>query len=382
MAAANIPQKSLAMNGGDGVYSYSRNSFMQVIRFGSFFSFMSRGSIRDESSDMQKKGLDNARTTMAKGILEKLDVKRLLENSHSFVIADLGCSVGPNTFFVVQNIVENVIEKCSRCGIDIEGFEFQAFLNDRASNDFNMLFRLLPSDKPYHVAAVPGSFHGRLFPKASVHLFHSSYSIQWLSQVPSQVQDETSPAWNRGRIYMVDAPMAVTEAYRKQYAKDMEEFLDARAAELVSDGLMALLLPIAPTSSKCMFYGMVQLLESVFTEFITAGSVSEAMLDSFNVPYYSPTSAELEAAVARDGRFIIENIERFERPNLERSQGKIDAIIMHLRAGWEGVIKAHFGDDIIEPLFERFKEKVSESFLLSDQGFEPTAEMLLLLKRL
>ncbi|KAI4389330.1 hypothetical protein MLD38_001566 [Melastoma candidum] len=127
---------------------------------------------------------------MAKWILAKLDVKRLLETSHTFVIADLGCSVGPNTFFVVQNIVETVIEKCSGCGIDIEGLEFQAFLNDKITNDFNTLFRSLPSEKPYHVAAVPGSFHGRLFPKASLHLIHSSYSIQWLSQVPSQVLDD------------------------------------------------------------------------------------------------------------------------------------------------------------------------------------------------
>ncbi|KAI4389331.1 hypothetical protein MLD38_001566 [Melastoma candidum] len=271
---------------------------------------------------------------MAKWILAKLDVKRLLETSHTFVIADLGCSVGPNTFFVVQNIVETVIEKCSGCGIDIEGLEFQAFLNDKITNDFNTLFSG----------------------------YHKSQARSWM----------TSAAWNRGRIYIVDAPKDVTEAYRQQYTKDMEVFLDARAAELVSGGLMALFLPMAPTSSNCTFYGMVLLLESVFRELVA--------VDSFNIQYYSPTSAELKAVVARDGRFVIEKIERFERPKLERSQRIIDAIVMHLRAGWEGIIKAHFGDDVIEPLFERFKERVDQSSLLSDSGFVPLMEMLFLLK--
>jgi jasmonate O-methyltransferase len=38
---------------------------------------------------------------------------------------------------------------------------------------------------PYYVAGLPGSFYTRLFPCHSVHFFHSSYCLMWLSQVPA-----------------------------------------------------------------------------------------------------------------------------------------------------------------------------------------------------
>lgn len=168
-----------------------------------------------------------------------------------------------------EEYCRNRDKKSQSCGIGTKSLEFQAFFNDRASNDFNMLFRTFPQEKTYHVTAVPGSFYGRLFPKASLHLIHSSYSVQWLSRVPEQVLEENSPAWNKEKIYIVDASENVAEVYRNQYAKDMEIFLDARAVELASGGLMALLLPAAPSHSKCIFYGLVQLPESALMELVS-----------------------------------------------------------------------------------------------------------------
>ena len=63
------------------------------------------------------------------------------------------------------------------------------------SNDFNFIFKLLPSfyqkleesygrgSRSCFIAAMPGSFYGRLFPDNSMHFIHSSYSLHWLSQV-------------------------------------------------------------------------------------------------------------------------------------------------------------------------------------------------------
>lgn len=109
------------------------------------------------------------------------------------VIADLGCSSGPNTTLVVSEFIKIVSNICKKLGN--QSPEFQVFFNDLPGNDFNAIFRSLPRVQeklrkqmgsgggPCFFTGVPGSFYGRLFPSESVNIFHSSYSLQWLSQV-------------------------------------------------------------------------------------------------------------------------------------------------------------------------------------------------------
>ncbi|KAF8369993.1 hypothetical protein HHK36_031978 [Tetracentron sinense] len=166
-----------------------------------------------------------------------------------FRIADLGCSVGPNTFIAVQNIIEGVELKYQTLDHNSCIPEFQVFFNDHVANDFNTLFTSLPPDRRYFAAGVPGSFYDRLFPAVSLHFVHATYALHWLSMVPKEVVDINSPAWNKGRIQYTGAPNEVSEAYSAQYAKDMESFLCARAQELASGGLMALLIAAIPNGT-------------------------------------------------------------------------------------------------------------------------------------
>ena len=111
----------------------------------------------------------------------------------SLRIADLGCSSGPNTFFAVLEIVNAVVKLCKKMGRQIP--ELQVFLNDLPGNDFNTIFksvsefqkdlqkRMGTNAESCFVTGVPGSFYGRRFPSKSLHFVHSSYSLQWLSQV-------------------------------------------------------------------------------------------------------------------------------------------------------------------------------------------------------
>lgn len=58
--------------------------------------------------------------------------------------------------------------------------------------------------------------------------------------------DEKSPAWNPGRIHYTNAPAEVVNAYRTQFASDMEGFLKARAREVVMGGMMVILMAGIP----------------------------------------------------------------------------------------------------------------------------------------
>lgn len=131
---------------------------------------------------------------MTKPITEEA-ITELYSSSYPGVIAiaDLGCSSGPNTLFVVSELIKAVDSIRQKIGQNSP--EYQVFLNDLPGNDFNTIFRSLPSFQnrlkkqlgagsgPCFFTGVPGSFYGRLFRNKSLHFVHSSYSLQWLSQV-------------------------------------------------------------------------------------------------------------------------------------------------------------------------------------------------------
>lgn len=92
-------------------------------------------------------------------------------------------------------------------GLSSQVPDFLVLFNDHASNDFNTLFASLPPDRPYYAAGVPGSFHGRLFPEASLHVVHSAHPLPWLGKLPEELLDANSPAYNKGRVYYIGAPV-------------------------------------------------------------------------------------------------------------------------------------------------------------------------------
>ena len=193
----------------------------------------------------QKGAVDATKEMIIQAIANKLDIEKLIcyESSKTIQIADFGCSVGPNTFFAMQNIIEAVEQKYQAMHGNSEtiDLEFQVFFNDHTSNDFNTLFKSLPLSRPYFAAGVPGSFYGRLFPQSSIHIGHSSSALQWLSKVPEEVVDSNSPAYNKGSIYCTGTEKEVSKAFAAQFENDMGTFLNARAEELVSGGLIVLL---------------------------------------------------------------------------------------------------------------------------------------------
>ncbi|XP_061998414.1 loganic acid O-methyltransferase-like [Rosa rugosa] len=325
---------AIRMNGADSLYSYSKYS------------------------SFQRNAIDAAKELIKEAVFDKLDIESF-PSSNTFRVTDLGCAMGPNTFLAVQNILEAVEDKYRTQGRNSEVPEFQVFFSDQAGNDFNQLFQSLPPDRNYFAMGVPGSFYSRLFPKAHLHFVYSSFSLQFLSKVPEEVLDRSSPAWNKGRVHYSNSAHQVVEAYSAQYAKDMECFLNARAQEIVGGGLMAFVVPGRPNEipHAQSYYNMsLDLCGSSLMDMAKKGVIAEDKVDSFNLPIYNASLQEVEAIVKGNGCFSIERMENLPQeklqPNVFRST---------VRAGTEHIIRANFGEEILDEFFDTFCKKYEES---------------------
>ncbi|KAK6151033.1 hypothetical protein DH2020_015965 [Rehmannia glutinosa] len=346
------------MMGGDGPNSYAQNS------------------------EYQKQLLVSAEDLIHDLIHEHLDTENpTFNNSNSTIrIADFGCSVGPNAFFAVDNIISAVEDKYKS---NQNHPEFQVFFNDLIDNDFNTLFRNLPTSRKYFASGSPGSFYGRLFPKATLHFAHCSTALHWLSRIPVEVTEKNSIAWNKGRVHYSGAGKEVKEAYSSQYKEDFETFLSARADELVDGGLMVLVILGFPDGALLCESSIgltFDMLGSCFQEMAKMGKISEEKVDSFNLPFYYPSPSELKAMIEANGLFNIVRIAKLASPMRAKPDPQI--LTSHLKAVIGVLVEEHFGNGMmIEELFRLQFEKMVESPVLFDGKLWKEANYFVFLKR-
>ncbi|KAG2696192.1 hypothetical protein I3760_07G047000 [Carya illinoinensis] len=278
----------------------------------------------------------------------------------SLVIADFGCSSGPNTLFAVSELIK-VVEKLRRQQGQ-QSPEYQVFLNDLPENDFNVIFKLLPSFQKkfssqlgvdagsFFFSGVPGSFYGRLFPKKSLHFTFSSYSLHWLSQVPEHLEN------NKRSIYISStSPPNVAKAYYAQFQKDFSMFLKSRAEELAVGGRMVLTFlgrkSEDPSTKECGY--IWEVLAIALCDMVDKGLIGEEKLDSFNLPHYAPSASELKSVVLMENYFSIDRLEvselKWSSMFGERNFSEAVAdLAMCVRAVVEPFLVSHFGDAIID----------------------------------
>ncbi|KAG9444286.1 hypothetical protein H6P81_015626 [Aristolochia fimbriata] len=299
-------------------------------------------------------------------------------------IADLGCSSGPNALLVISEILDAIDAGSRQLQRPVP--ELTIFLNDLPGNDFNSLFRFLPAfheklkrDKGERIgscfiSAVPGSFYGRLLPRNTLHLVHSSYSLHWLSQVPPAVTSSS----NKGNIYLSETSRAlVVEAYLEQFKRDFHSFLRSRSEEMVSGGRMMLTFlgrRRADPSTKVGCY-IWKMLAQALQDFVSRGLIEERELDAFNLPYYSPSVEEVEDVVEREGSFYLNRAQTFQtswdgsEEDEEDDEGKEKNISIGwkvakvMRAVAEPLLVSHFGSNtalIMDEVFQRYGHIVAE----------------------
>ncbi|GER27275.1 S-adenosyl-L-methionine-dependentmethyltransferases superfamily protein [Striga asiatica] len=331
-----------AMAGGDDAVSYTKNS------------------------SHQRCVIEAANSLVKECITQHIQPKSY-PDLKTFCITDLGCSTGPNTFTAVGNIITAV--KLKYLNTDNRVPEFQVYFNDHAQNDFNTLFKSLPPNMDYYGSGVPGSFYARLFPNGSIHVAHCSYSLHWLSRVPSEIVDRDSTVYNKGRIHYVGAGDEVADAYWRQHAVDILNFLEARAQELVPGGLVVLVNPARPDGvphSKTVMGFIFMLLGDCLVDLCRKGLIEEEKVDEFNLQLNFASPQELERVINQNGRFTIEKMESLTD---KVSTYKIEPAAEHMaqyiaitiRAITTEILKKQFGHEILDQLFALLASKIEQN---------------------
>ncbi|XP_054810843.1 S-adenosyl-L-methionine:benzoic acid/salicylic acid carboxyl methyltransferase 2-like [Prosopis cineraria] len=337
----------LHMNGGMGEASYANNCLLQ-----------------QKVICLTKQIRDEAITCIYK---EKLP--------QSLAIADLGCSSGPNTLFMTCELIKTVETLCRKQ--THESPEYIIYLNDLPSNDFNNIFKSLECFKQKfskqvaggigqcYITGVPNSFYGRILPTSSLHFVHSSYSLHWMSQVPKGVEN------NKGNICMArTSPLNVREAYYHQFQKDFSMFLKCRAVELVKGGRAVLTFlgrSSSDLSSNESCY-ILELLAEALNDMVLEGIIKEDQMDSFNVPYYTPTPSEIKLEIEKEGSFTLNHLEAFEvswkaacgDDELSDDNNSGYKVAQFVRAVAEPLFVSHFGEAIIDDVFHRYQDILAD----------------------
>ncbi|XP_051124212.1 probable jasmonic acid carboxyl methyltransferase 2 [Andrographis paniculata] len=359
-----IKMEYIHMKGGDEDTSYARNSTFQR-------NLMSKSSSKLEEA-------------VRKVVLLCLNQKTLI--SSSIGVADLGCASGPNAFILLSDIIHAINKICSSDEIELLP-ELRLSLNDLPGNDFNSIFASLPdfysTIKPDNggiggcfVSCVAGTFYGRLFPRRSLHLVHSSTSLHWLSQVPPELQN-SGEHLNKGNTYISKSSAeCVREAYLRQFQKDFFSFLRCRADEMVPGGQMVLSFigrvspdPAAPEAAQAW-----EILAQALITMASRGKLEEEKIDAFNAPYYAASAAEVEAVILQEGSFAADCLQEYEvrwdqgfhddgdqsRVLMTKGQrfGRMARAVAEPMIEWS----FGFGEDDMDELFQVYDNLVDDHF--------------------
>ncbi|KAI3665440.1 hypothetical protein L6452_44067 [Arctium lappa] len=349
-------QKVFHMNGGHGENSYAQNS------------------------SLQKKASD----TVKHITLKSLEETYVSMKPKSLGIADLGCSCGQNTLSTIREMVE-VVDETTRKLSNIPP-EYRIYLNDLPTNDFNAIFKILPDfytelnnerrirghkfDSSVFIAGYPGTFYGRLFPNKCLHFIYSSYSLHWLSRVPPGLYDKQGKSINTGNLYISrSSPVQVSKAYFEQFQEDFSLFLRSRSKELLAGGRMVLIL-LGRRDRNHVDRGnsfLWELLSRSFATLVSQGEVTQEKVDEYDTHFYAPSRNELEEEVKKETSFEIDRFEMFEiERNSKASMSHGIAVASTVRAIQESMISHHFGEEILDSLFENYGRLVDEEMIIED----------------
>ncbi|KAL0368052.1 UNVERIFIED_CONTAM: Salicylate carboxymethyltransferase [Sesamum calycinum] len=325
------------MNGGVGEASYANNSLVQ-----------------EKVISMTKPIIEAAVTELMMCSSSSMAPRP----AKSFCMAELGCSSGPNTLIVGMEFVKIVSRLCRKHGHD-QLPEFQIQLNDLPGNDFNSIFK-----------SFAPSFHAQLLQELG-----SSAPHCFLSGVPGSFYGTFCSKISAFCSFFLQPHVAL---------QDFSSFLRCRSEEVVGGGKMVLTLlgrkSESASSKECCY--IWELLALSLKQLLSQGLIEEEKLGSFNIPQYTPSLSEVKTEVEKEGSFTINHLEVSEIAwaacggggfySPEYSGKGIDDgynVAKCMRSVAEPLLVEHFGELVIDQLFENYRNILSDRMSKEDTKF-------------
>ncbi|XP_039841601.1 benzoate O-methyltransferase-like [Panicum virgatum] len=176
---------------------------------------------------------------------------------------------------------------------------------------------------------------------------------------------------NEGNIYIAKTTSpSVVELYQEQF-QDLILFLELRYKELAFGGQMVLTFlgrkedDVYSGSMNYIYELLAQSLQSL----VEKNLVNQKKLNSFNLQIYGASVAEVKKVINQSGLFDINRINLFgsnwDPYNDSEDNNVLDSIqsgvniAKSIRAVMETLLVIHFGEFMIETLFEEFTRKVA-----------------------
>lgn len=184
--------------------------------------------------------------------------------------------------------------------------------------------------------------------------------------------------WNKEDIYIGSrSPAPVINAYYDQFRTDFRTFLKCRSEEVVGGGGMVLTIlgrkSENAASKECCY--IWELLALSLKELVSEGVIEEEKLRLFNIPQYTPSPAEVRRSVEEEGSFTISSLEaseiRWADCGAGVSSGADDGynVAKCMRAVAEPMLAVHFGESIVEQLFDKYQRILSDRMSKEETKF-------------
>ncbi|KAH1264836.1 putative caffeine synthase 2 [Glycine max] len=204
-------------------------------------------------------------------------------------------------------------------------------------------------------------------------------------QVPPALYDEHKRPLNKGCVYICESsPEVVSQAYYHQFQEDFSLFLRSRSEELVVGGRMVLIFlgrrgPEHVDRGNSFFW---EILSRSFAILVSQGEIEQEKFDSYDAHFYAPSREEIEEEVRKEGSLKMERLEMFEMDKSNNEQESSESygtqVAVAVRAIQESMISHHFGEGILESLFENYARLVDEE--MAKEDIRPISFVLVLRK--